>query len=167
MNKVKIAEGEARPRDDDLLRRCAERLPRPIRFLGVGGIGLIADLAVFTVVVGAGFHPLVARLASLAIATVVTWRLNRALTFDPSGRHQSAEAMRYALVTATAQGTNYAVFAMLVVTTFASLPQAALLAGAVAGAVLSYTGHQTFSFAPGEPVLVRGVSDRERKAARR
>ena len=56
------------------------------------------------------------RLFSLAAATVVTWRLNRALTFDRSGRRQRDEAMRYAAVTAAAQGTSYAVFAALVLT---------------------------------------------------
>jgi putative flippase GtrA len=131
----------------DVLRRHAEILPRPLRFLGVGTAGLLTDIAVFTLIIGSGPHPLIARLASLAVATLVTWRLNRALTFDPSGRRQGEEALRYALVTATAQGTNYAVFAALVVTALAAWPQAALLAGAAAGATLSYAGHRVFSFA--------------------
>jgi putative flippase GtrA len=146
--------------NDDVVRRCAERLPRVVRFLGVGGAGLVTDLAVFTLVIGAGVHPLIARLASLAVATVVTWRLNRALTFDSSGRHQSQEALRYAAVTAAAQGTNYAVFAALVITALAALPQAALLAGAAAGALLSYSGHRIFSFAP-RAVLPHRISKQE------
>jgi putative flippase GtrA len=101
----------------------------------------------FTILIGDGTHPLSARVVSLVIATLVTWRLNRAITFDPTGRHQGEEALRYALVTVTAQGTNYAVFASLVVTAFASFPQGAVLAGAVAGAGLSYGGHRMFSFA--------------------
>ncbi len=79
------------------------------------------------------------RLFSLAAATLVTWRLNRALTFDRSGRHQGEEALRYAAVTAAAQGTSY--------TVFAALPQAALIAGALAGALISYNGHRLFAFA--------------------
>ncbi len=58
---------------------------------------------------------------------MVTWRLNRALTFDRSGRHQGDEVLRYAAVTAAAQGTSYAVFTVLVLTVLAWLPQAALL----------------------------------------
>ena len=50
---------------------------------------------------------------------MVTWRLNRALTFDRSGRHQGEEVLRYAAVTAAAQGTSYAVFAVLVLTVLA------------------------------------------------
>jgi putative flippase GtrA len=130
------------------LRALAERLPRPLRFLAVGGLGLTTDFCVFTILMGFAPRPLLVRLVSLALATVVTWRLNRALTFDPSGRQQSEEAVRYALVTAVAQGTSYAVFAALVLTAFGALPQAALVIGAVAGAVVSYNGHRVFAFAP-------------------
>ena len=154
-------------RNEDHLRRYAEKLPRLVRFCGVGGLGLVTDMAVFTTVIGAGTHPLGARLVSLAIATVVTWRLNRALTFDPSGRHQSHEALRYAAVTATAQGTNYAVFAALVMTALAALPQVALLAGAAAGAGLSYAGHRMFSFARGREVFASDLAGREQEVALR
>ena len=50
--------------------------------------------------------------------------------------------------TAAAQGTSYAVFAVLVLTVFAWLPQAALLMGAVVGALVGYNGHRLFAFAP-------------------
>jgi putative flippase GtrA len=63
-----------------------------------------------------GLHPLVARLVSLAVATLVTWRPNRALTFNRSGRHAADEAMRYAAVAASAQALSYGVFAGLIVT---------------------------------------------------
>ena len=72
--------------DHDPVRRFFAVLPRPLRFLGVGGLGLITDLAVFTLIIAQAPHPLLARLALLAIATLVTWRLNRALTFDHSGQ---------------------------------------------------------------------------------
>lgn len=136
------------PSDHDPLRALAARLPRPLRFLGVGGLGLTTDFCVFMILMGYAPRPLLVRLVSLALATLVTWRLNRALTFDPSGRQQGAEAMRYALVTAVSQGTSYAVFAALVLTAFGALPQAALLIGAVVGAVVGYNGHRLFAFAP-------------------
>ena len=134
------------PRPDPL-RVLAEFLPRPFRFLAVGAIGLTTDICIFTILVGYAPRPLLMRLFSLAAATLVTWRLNRALTFDQSGRHQGEEALRYAGVTAVSQGTSYAVFAALVLTVFAALPQAALIAGAVAGAVVGYNGHRLFAFA--------------------
>jgi putative flippase GtrA len=135
----------------DKLLLIFERLPRPVRFLGVGGFGLVTDLSVFTVLAVNGMHPLLARLFSLAAATLVTWRLNRALTFDRSHRHQGDEAARYAGVTVTAQGTSYAIFALLILTALASLPQVALLIGAAAGAVIGYFGHRCFAFAPKFP----------------
>jgi putative flippase GtrA len=142
---VQTAEGGA---DADKLPTLVAVLPRPVRFLSVGGIGLATDLAVFTVIAAYGHHPLLVRLVSLAIATIVTWRLNRAFTFARSNRAQSAEAMRYAVVTALAQGTSYAVFATLVLTVLGALPQAAVMCGAAVGAVVSYNGHRVFAFAP-------------------
>ena len=135
----------------DPLRVLAEHLPRPFRFLGVGAIGLTVDLCVFTLLIGYQPRPLLMRLFSLAAATFVTWRLNRALTFEKSGRHQHDEALRYATVTVVAQGTSYAVFAALVLTALAAIPQAAVLAGAVVGAFVSYNGHRLFAFAPRVP----------------
>ena len=133
---------------DDRLISLVQTLPRPLRFLGVWAVGLLTDLTVFTILIGFAPRPLLMRLVSLAIATLVTWRLNRAITFEPSGRHQGEEAARYAAVTAISQGTSYAVFAVLVLTVFAWLPQAAVLIGAAAGALIGYTGHRLFAFAP-------------------
>ena len=135
----------------DRLRALAARVPRPLRFIVVGGLGLVSDLGVFTLIAAYGHHPLAIRIVSLAVATVVTWRLNRALTFDNSRRAQHEEALRYALVTAVAQGTSYAVFATLVLTRLATLPQVALMCGAFVGAFVSYNGHRLFAFAPAEP----------------
>jgi putative flippase GtrA len=140
------AGGAARADLDDPVRRVFAVLPRPLRFLGVGGLGLLTDLAVFTIVLSHGLNPLVARVVSLAIATVVTWRLNRALTFDRSGRRPAVEAMRYATVAAAAQAVSYAVFAILVVTVLAAVPQLAVIVGAAAGALVSYVGQATFAF---------------------
>jgi len=137
-----------RAADHDPLRALAERLPRPLRFLGVGAAGLATDFCIFVILMGYQPRPLLMRLVSLATATLVTWRLNRALTFDRSGRKQHDEAMRYAAVTVAAQGTSYAVFAALVLTVLGWLPQAALVIGAAAGALVSYNGHRLFAFAP-------------------
>jgi len=134
--------------DSDPFRVLAERLPRPFRFLAVGALGLITDLGVFTIVIAHWPHPLAARVVSLAAATLITWRLNRALTFDKSGRQQTDEAARYAAVAATAQGVSYAVFAVLVLTVLARHPQVALLIGAGIAALFSYNGHRLFAFKP-------------------
>jgi putative flippase GtrA len=131
----------------------AERLPRPLRFVAVGCIGLGTDLCVFTLITAFVPSPLAVRLISLAVATVVTWRLNRAITFTRSHRAQHEEAVRYAIVTAVAQGMSYAVFATLVLTVLAWLPQVALMCGAAVGAVVSYNGHRLFAFAPRKTIV--------------
>ena len=141
--------------DHDPVRRLVEVLPQPLRFLGVGGLGLITDLAVFTLIIAQTPHPLLARLFSLAIATVVTWRLNRALTFDHSGRHSADEAMRYAAVAASAQAVSYAVFAALIVTVLNAMPQLAVIIGAACGALVSYSGQKLFAFRPQPPAVGR------------
>jgi putative flippase GtrA len=133
------------------LRLIAQRLPRPLRFLMVGGIGLAVDIILFTIIVMQGVHPLLAGLLALLAATVVTWRLNRAFTFKRSGRGQREEAMHYAAVTMVAQSTSYAVFAVLASTALAALPQAAIVLGAAVGALVSYNGHRLFAFAPLKP----------------
>jgi putative flippase GtrA len=135
----------------DPLRALAEQLPRPFRFLAAGAIGLTTDICVFTIVIGFAPRPLLMRLFSLVAATLVTWRLNRALTFERSGRHQGEEALRYGAVTAASQGTSYAVFAALVLTVLGSLPQAAIIIGAASGALVAYNGHRLFAFAPRAP----------------
>jgi putative flippase GtrA len=139
--------GNAAP-DRDPIRALAEVLPRPVRFLGVGGLGLVTDLAIFTLIIAHGTHPLLARLVSLAAATIVTWRLNRALTFDRSGRRAADEAMRYATVAAAAQGASYTAFAVLVVTVLGAIPQLAVLIGAAVGGLVSYSGQALFAFRP-------------------
>jgi putative flippase GtrA len=130
------------------LRMLAQKHRRPLCFLAVGGLGLLSDIVLFTLVAMQGIHPLVAGFLALVAATVLTWRLNRAFTFDRSGRHQGEEAMRYAVVTAVSQGTSYAIFAVLAMTVLAALPQAAIIAGAAVGALISYNGHRLFAFAP-------------------
>lgn len=114
----------------------------------VGAVGLTADVLLFTVLLMQGVPALLAGLLALIAATVLTWRLNRAFTFERSGRRQREEALRYGLVTAVAQSTSYAAFAVFVSTMFAALPQAAVVVGAAAGALISYNGHRLFAFTP-------------------
>jgi putative flippase GtrA len=114
-------------------------LPR-LRLLVVGGFCLLIDLGVFTAGIGCGLDPLRARLVSLACATLVNWRVNRALT-ERSGRHQGEEGMRYSAVTAT----RYVVFAALLLTVFDKPPEA----GAPVGAVVGYDAYGLFTFKRG------------------
>jgi putative flippase GtrA len=143
---------------------CAQSLAallrRPLRFLAVGSLGLAANIVLFSIAWVLGVPSLTAGLLALVAATVLTWRLNRAFTFDRTGRSQREEAMRYALVTTVAQGTCYVIFAVLVLTVLARLPQAAIVAGAAVGALISDKGHRLFAFAPSHA----GTSDTTRSS---
>jgi putative flippase GtrA len=134
--------------ETDKIRQLANRLPRPLRFLAVGGLGITTDIGFFTLFASHGADALVARALSLGVATLVTWRLNRHLTFERSGRNQSSEALRYFAVTVTAQATSYAVFALLVISIIPTLPQLAIIVGAAIAALVSYNGHRLIAFAP-------------------
>jgi putative flippase GtrA len=137
------------------------RLPRPVRFLGVGLGGLAVDLGTFHLLAsGPGLHPLVARAGSLGVATLFTWFLNRMFTFGASGRRKREEVLRYALVTLGAQGLNYGIFAVLVTGPLSEWPRLALLVGAGSAAFFSYFGHSVFSFAPAAGKDMSGAARR-------
>jgi putative flippase GtrA len=146
-----LDEALRQPTLHERIRALAALLPRPLRFLAVGGVGLAADIALFTIAWMLGVPALAAGLVALVAATVLTFRLNRAFTFDRSGRSQTEEAMRYAVVTTLAQGSSYAIFVVLVLTVLAWLPQLAIVIGAAVGALISYNGHRLFAFAPRRP----------------
>ena len=142
------------------VERLRARAPKGVfSFLSVGVTGLAVHTGLFTL----QFHVLgvndkLAWWIALLIATTVTWTLNRKLTFEPSGRGQTAEIVRYALVTAVAQGVSYSVFLSLG-SMAPHLPRAiALIAGSAVATLFSYTGQRFFTFAApktadGEPVI--------------
>jgi putative flippase GtrA len=118
------------------------------RFLGVGVMGLATDLLVFTALHRLGASPAAARAASLGVATLVTWTLNRRFTFAATGRRKRLEMGRYAAVVVFAQGISYATFLAIVATAPALPAQAALLAGAIVATAFSFLGQRLFTFAP-------------------
>jgi putative flippase GtrA len=119
---------------------------RIMRFLAVGLVGLTVDAGLFSIVYAHGGAAPIARAASLICATVVTWALNRAVTFAPSGREPLHEALRYGLVALLAQGFNYVSFLTLLHVTGATHPLRTLVATAVVTAGFSFTGQSLFAF---------------------
>jgi putative flippase GtrA len=121
-------------------------LGRLVRFLGVGLVGLACDSALFWALFQSGASAQWARGLSLPAATLVTWALNRIITFEPSGRAWWHELLRYAGVAALVQGFNYLLFLSLVYGA-ALHPLLALLISAVAAAALSFAGQSLITFA--------------------
>jgi putative flippase GtrA len=132
------------------------RTLRPItlvRFLLVGCVGLTADGGLFSLFAHIGLSDALARALSLALATLVTWRLNRWFTFAPSERVQVAEGSRYALIAVCAQGVSYTVFLTLRAAVPALPALGALFIGAVIATAFSYTGQRLFTFAGSAQML--------------
>ncbi len=149
------------------LARLGRALPKSLtRFVVVGLIGLATHTTLFSLLFHqAGLARSAAWLAALAVATGVTWTLNRRFTFAATGRRSPGEIARYAAVTLVAQGVSFAVFTM-VGRLAPQLPaQLALITGAVVATALSYTGQRFFTFArygsagAGGPAEIVAVAD--------
>ncbi len=134
------------------LTQTAQRLPLPpiawriARFLTVGVVGLAVDSGVFWGLCSAGLSVETARVLSLALATFVTWGLNRLFTFAPSGRRPAEELARYVAVALFTQGFNFALFLALVRFDAGAHLQICLVVSAVATAALSFTGQNLIAF---------------------
>lgn len=127
-------------------RRWQPVLLRLASFLVVGLAGLATDSAAFWLLFKAGAPLALARAVSLALATLVTWLLNRTVTFDPSGRSALAEALRYAAVALVVQGFNYALFLTLVFAFPPVPPLVLLVIAAVTAAGFSFIGQSVVAF---------------------
>lgn len=121
--------------------------PSIVRFLLVGAAGLTVNSGVFALLHAYGFSHAAARLCSLSLATLLTWQLNRRLTFVSKETSTFAELTRYGLVAAAAQGFNFSLF----MTGCALLPQVPALGmlffSAAITAAFSYASHRFFTFA--------------------
>ena len=107
-----------------------------LRFAMVGGLGFLVDAAILQSLVHLGVRAVLARVASIAVAVVVTWVLNRNLTFAARRPPSWSEFGAYLLNSLVGMLVNYGLFsaAMLL---HAPL-MAALAIGTVAGAVFNF-----------------------------
>jgi putative flippase GtrA len=137
--------------------------PLFLRFALVGGAGFLVDAGVLaTLHYLVGLDPFSARVVSVAVATLVTWRLNRVLTFGASERSQAHEGMRYATVAAFAVGLNYLVYALSLILWRGLPPIAALVIGTAAAMGFSYAGYSRFVFSGARAMVSGGPSSQRR-----
>ncbi len=136
---------------ESLITRLRGLLPAGfVRFLAVGVIGLATNLGLLWVLERFGLHLSAALAASLVVATLVTWVLNRLHTFGSSGRPMHHEALRYFGVALVAQSINYLVV-LGIVDLIPHFPHVvAAFIGSVIATLFSYTGQRFFTFAPPE-----------------
>lgn len=83
-------------------------MTRFLRFLVIGAIGFVADAGMLgALLVSTPLGVYSARLVSIAFALLVTWLLNRLITFGPSSRHVAVEGARYGGVGIASSAVNY------------------------------------------------------------
>lgn len=117
-----------------------------LRFALIGGLGFVVDAGLLLALIGAGSGPFIARIASLLAAMLVTWRLNRALTFGASHDGAIREGLRYLAVAASVAVLNYAIYAGLLLGIPACPPLLATAFSTGACMLISFAGYGRFAF---------------------
>jgi putative flippase GtrA len=110
-------------------------------FVLAGGAAFCVDalgLVLLTDVVGVS--PYVARLFSILLAMVVSWQINRRVTFGVASPATFSEFRRFAAVSWIAQAVNYAAFTGILLMRPDVWPVAALAAASLFAMFVSYAG---------------------------
>lgn len=116
------------------------------RFAIVGGLGFVIDSCFTLALIHRGIDPYTARIFSIALAMMVTWRLNRALTFETRGSDQASEGIRYFTVAIIAAVLNYAIYAGLLISIPALPPLLAIIIAIGSVTMLSFVGYRHLVF---------------------
>jgi len=138
---VALTGGEAKARDMD-----RASLSQLARFVLVGTLGFVVDAGITLTLIHRGIDPYTARVFAIALAMMVTWRLNRALTFDTSNSNQTREGFRYFSVALIAAALNYAIYAGLLIAVPSVAPLVALMIAIATVTVLSFLGYRYLVF---------------------
>ena len=116
------------------------------RFAIVGGLGFIVDSCFTLALIHRGTDPYTARVFAIALAMMVTWRLNRALTFEARGSDQAAEGIRYFTVAIIAAVLNYIIYSGLLLSIPAMPPLLAIVVAIGSVTMLSFVGYRHLVF---------------------
>ena len=118
-------------------------------FALVGTLGFATDLAAYFLFAGPlGLPPLQARLAAFLPATLVTWALNRAISFSRGGastRGAGRQYLRYLAVQGAGIAVSFAVFTVTM-RQWPSMPVVGLVLGSGAAMVLNFAGSRLLVF---------------------
>lgn len=110
-------------------------------FVLAGLSALAADTIVLSLLTRVtGLSPFLARPIGIAFAMVVSWTINRRITFQATAPPSLAEFSRFAAVSLTSQFVNYSVFAMILLAHPTLAPEIALFAACFVSMFVSYVG---------------------------
>jgi putative flippase GtrA len=130
-------------------------------FLLAGALALITDGALLEIQTRImGLDPLLARPFAIAVAMVVSWLINRNVTFAVQAPPSRREFVRFAAVSWTAQVVNYLLFATLLVMRPATPALLALVLASLVAMFISYFGfrYRVFRQGSGAPCRVDASS---------
>jgi putative flippase GtrA len=110
-------------------------------FVLAGSLAFLTDIGVLVMLTKfAGISPFVARIVSISIAMLVSWGVNRTLTFPTAAPPSLSEFGRFASVAWSASLFNYAVFGAVLLLSPATPEVFAVGVSAVAAMAASYAG---------------------------
>jgi len=118
--------------------------PQLVRFIVVGGIGFIADAGLVFLLTRLGMSPIAARIPSIATAILLTWYLNRRLTFKVAHASSAGELVRYSGVALVSACLNFAVYTALVLG--GVIPEVAVAVATIALMAVNFFGYKLFAF---------------------
>ena len=129
------------------------RVTEVLRFLSVGGMNWLVDLAVFNLVRAAteGRHVLLAKVLAVSVATLFSWSVNRRWTFSARATDTpSRELLGFVLVNVAGMAPPliclWVSHHLLGLTSVLADNVSANVVGLVLGTVLRYVGYRAFVF---------------------
>jgi putative flippase GtrA len=119
-------------------------------FLVAGLLALTTDGAILQTLTKLGWDPLAARLIAIAIAMVVSWLINRTVTFAMKGPPSLREYARFATVSWSSQVVNYGLFSIIMLARPETHVLIALFIASFFAMFVSYFGYRygVFSHPP-------------------
>ena len=123
----------------------------PLRHFGgfvlAGGTAFVTDVSVLHVLdTWVGLSPFLARVPSIMVAMVVSFLINRTITFAVPGRPRADEFLRFAAVGWMSSALNYAVYAGVLVLRPGTWPGAATVIATAVAMITSYLGMRVAVF---------------------
>jgi putative flippase GtrA len=109
-------------------------------FVLAGILALTTDALILQGLIHAGWHPLLARPLAIAVAMVVSWQVNRNVSYAMKTPPTLGEFGRFAAVSWSAQAVNYSVFSAILLLRPGTHPLLALLLASLVAMFVSYFG---------------------------
>jgi putative flippase GtrA len=121
--------------------RTAARIRHYGGFVLAGLLAFAVDAAILEALMrGLAFSPYLARPIGIAVAMIVSWIVNRTVTFAVPTPPSAAEFMHFAAVSWMAQAFNYLVFAAILAAVPGTPPFIALVIASTLSMLISYSG---------------------------